>query len=159
MTYVRKAGLADIDELTELRIAFLNEDHGGLPAETERALCAQLPGYYQRHLNQDLFVYLLIAEESIAACAFLLVDEKPMSPAFINGRTGTVLNVYTRADMRHRGYGGRVMEELLKDAEKMAIAVIELKATEAGYPLYRKAGFTDDQSAYHRMVWHNSKAR
>ena len=159
MVSIRKAGLPDIDELTELRVAYLNEDHGGLSAETERTLRTQLPGYYQRHLNQDLFVYLLIVEESVAACAFLLVDEKPMSPAFINGRTGTVLNVYTRADMRHRGYGGRVMEELLKDAEKMEIAVIELKATQAGYPLYQKAGFADDQSVYHRMVWHNSRVR
>ena len=33
-----------------------------------------------------------------------------MSPAFINGKTGTVLNVYTCPDYRHKGYARLIME-------------------------------------------------
>ena len=47
------------------------------------------------------------------------------------------------------------MNTLLAEAEEMELAVVELKATEAGYPLYRSVGFTDDCSRYHMMKWKN----
>ena len=45
-----------------------------------------------------------------------LMVEKPLSPMFITGRTGTVLNVYTKPAYRHRGYAKKIMEKLLLDA-------------------------------------------
>ena len=93
--------------------------------------------------------------EDIVSCAFLLIVEKPMSPAFINGKTGTVLNVYTRPAYRHKGYAGMIMKELISDARKMDLCTIELKATDEGYSLYRAAGFEDDVSKYHPMKWKN----
>lgn len=94
-------------------------------------------------------------EEEIAACAFLLVVEKPMSPAFITGRTGTVLNVYTKPQFRHKGYAKEIMNKLLSDAEEKNLSVVELKATEDGYGLYKSVGFVDEVSKYHSMKWHN----
>lgn len=84
-----------------------------------------------------------------------LIVEKPMSPAFINGRTGMVLSVYTCPSYRRRGCAKIIMEVLLSEAKKMEISVIELKATEDGYPLYRSVGFEDDGSKYHIMRWKN----
>ena len=89
------------------------------------------------------------------SCAFFLIVEKPMSPAFINGRTGMVLNVYTCSPYRRRGCARLVMETLLSEAKRMEISVIEVKATEDGYPLYRSVGFEDDGSKYHIMRWKN----
>ena len=89
------------------------------------------------------------------SCAFFLIVEKPMSPAFINGRTGMVLNAYTCPSYRRRGCAKIIMEVLLSEAKKMEISVIELKATEDGYPLYRSVGFEDDGSKYHIMRWKN----
>ena len=85
----------------------------------------------------------------------MLIVEKPMSPAFINGRTGMVLNVYTCPSYRRKGCAKMIMETLLSEARKMEISVIELKATEDGYPLYRSVGFMEDDSKYHRMKWKN----
>ena len=73
-----------------------------------------------------------------------LIVEKPMSPAFINGRTGMVLNAYTCPSYRRRGCAKIIMEVLLS-----------VKATEDGYPLYRSVGFEDDGSKYHIMRWKN----
>jgi GNAT superfamily N-acetyltransferase len=53
-----------------------------------------------------------------------------MSPAFINGRTGMVLNVYTCPSYRRKGCAKMIMEALISEAKKMEISVIELKATE-----------------------------
>lgn len=80
-----------------------------------------------------------------------------MSPAFINGRTGSVLDVYTRPLSRRKGYARLVMDALLADAKAMDICVIELKATEDGHALYLSAGFRDDHSKYQLMKWKNQQ--
>lgn len=154
---VENAELADIDRLTKLRIAYLKEDHGGLDESVIRKLKEELPDYFKRNLNENIFCYLIRDGEETAACAFLLVVEKPASPAFITGKTGTVLNVYTGPSYRRRGYAKTIMKKLLSDAEKMNVSVVELKSTEDGYALYKSVGFSDEASKYHSMKWYNHK--
>ncbi|MCM1083801.1 MAG: GNAT family N-acetyltransferase [Clostridium sp.] len=152
---VDNAQITDIDELTELRLAYLEEDNGTLSEDDREKIRMELPGYFKRHLNKSIFCYLAKEGGQIVACAFLLLVEKPMSPLFINGRTGTVLNVYTKPKYRHKGYGKMVMEKLLSDAAEKDLCVVELKSTEEGYSLYKSVGFTDDVSKYHLMKWHH----
>ena len=146
-----KATTADIPALVALRLAYLQEDLSELSAEDAHNIASLLPGYYRKHLEQDLFVYVAREGADIAACAFLLVVEKPMSPSFPTGKTGTVLNVYTRPASRRKGYAKRLMEMMLEDARAQQLSVIELKATEDGYPLYRAVGFGDVTAKYHNM--------
>ena len=152
---VERASASDTSELVELRVAYLTEDNGVLDKGDEAAIRDGLPGYYETHLGHDLHAYVMKEGGRIASCAFLVVVEKPMSPAFINGRTGIVLNVYTQPDCRRRGYARRVMEALLADACELGLSVVELQATDDGYPLYLSVGFLDDESKYHRMKWFN----
>ncbi len=152
---VDKAGLNDTNALVQLRLDFLTEDNGSLDERDIAAIQENLPGYFLDHLDRDLFIYVMRDGQTIVSCAFLLIVEKPMSPAFINGKTGIVLNVYTLPSARRKGYAKAIMNTLLAEAEEMELAVVELKATEAGYPLYRSVGFTDDCSRYHMMKWKN----
>ena len=154
---VENAEIADVDLLTELRIAYLKEDYGKLDEEDIRKIRRDLPDYFKKNLNENIFCYLIRDEESVIACAFLLVIEKPMSPAFITGRTGTVLNVYTNPAYRHRGYAKKIMEKLLSDAVEKKLSVVELKSTEDGYYLYKSVGFTDEVSKYHVMKWYHQQ--
>jgi hypothetical protein len=48
------------------------------------------------------------------------------------------------------------MKMLLQDAVEMNLSSVELKATDAGYNLYKSVGFTDDVSKYHCMKWHKA---
>lgn len=148
---VEYAKETDITALTELRLAYLEEDHGKLSEGEIELISRDLPNYFARNLNQNLFCYLIREREEIAACAFLLVVEKPMSPSFLTGRTGTVLNVYTKPSYRHKGYARQIMEKLLADAADKNLSVVDLKSTEDGYRLYQSVGFADDESAYHLM--------
>ena len=152
---VQKAQISDIDALVDLRVRYLTEDLGRLEARDAETIAEKLPEYFKTHLDKDLFCYIVRDGKDIVSCAFLLIIEKPMSPAFINGKTGTVLNVYTLPAHRHKGYAGFIMKELISDARKMDLCTLELKATDAGYPIYRSAGFTDDVSKYHLMKWKN----
>ena len=154
---VEKAGVDDIDVLVKLRLDYLCEDHGGLSEDDRTVIRRDLPGYFQAHLDKDLFVYVIREYHAIVSCAFLLIIEKPMSPSFINGKTGIVLNVYTCPSARKKGYAGMIMRTMISDAKEKDLSVIELKSTEDGYRLYRSVGFTDDRSKYHMMKWVNKK--
>lgn len=144
-----KATIKDINMLTDLRLAYLQEDLGVI---TDKQLIQEsLPGYYEKHLNKDLMVYIARDDEDIVACAFLLIVEKPMSPSFITGKTGTVLNVYTKPEYRNKGYAKKLMTMMLEDATAQDVSVIELKSTEDGYSLYKSVGFEDVVVKYHNM--------
>lgn len=116
-----KATMEDIDQLTELRLAYLEEDHGGLEEKDIEIIKRNLPDYFIRNLNKNIYGYIARNDREIIACALLLVIEKPMSPAFITGRTGTVLNVYTKSGYRHNGHARQVMNMLMEDVSDMAI--------------------------------------
>ena len=144
-----KATIKDINMLTDLRLVYLQEDLGVI---TDKQLIQEsLPGYYEKHLNKDLMVYIARDDEDIVACAFLLIVEKPMSPSFITGKTGTVLNVYTKPEYRNKGYAKKLMTMMLEDATAQDVSIIELKATEDGYSLYKSVGFEDVVAKYHNM--------
>ena len=149
---VEKAVYDDIHALVNMRIEYLLEDKSIINDSDLAAILNGLPVYYQAHLSKDLLAYVIRDGQTIVSCAFLLLIEKPMSPAFINGKTGTVLNMYTRHSYRQRGYAKMIMETMLADARELGLSVIELKSTEDGRALYRSAGFDDDNSGYHMMV-------
>ena len=76
-----------------------------------------------------------------------------MSPAFITGKTGTVLNVYTMPTHRRKGLASKLMTMMLEDAAAHQLSVVELKATDDGYSLYQKLGFVDAVSHYRQMKY------
>ena len=71
----------DTSALVSLRLAYLSEERGVLSDREAEAIREKLPAYIANHLNRDLFIYLIRGSGEIAACAFLLIIEKPMSPA------------------------------------------------------------------------------
>lgn len=148
-----KAGKSDIHELTELRLSYLAEDHGELAPDMRSLVAENLPPYFERHLNRDLFVFVCRDAEKIAGCCFLCVSEKPASPAFPSGKTGAVLNVYTRPAYRKKGIAKALVRMLLSEAAEMRLDYVELKATAAGYRLYHSLGFEDDGSKYRAMIY------
>lgn len=146
-----KATMQDISALTDLRIAYLQEDLGEIADADLETIKASLPIYYEKHLNKDLMVYVVRDGDDIISCAFLLIVEKPMSPSFITGKTGTVLNVYTKPEYRNKGYAKKLMTMMLEDATAQDMSVIELKSTEDGYLLYKAVGFEEVVAKYHNM--------
>ena len=148
-----KANANDISTLTDLRIEYLLEDYGEIPQDKLSLIVANLPPYFDSHLNKDLFAFVCRDDDIIAGCCFLYISEKPSNPSFINGKTGTVMNVYTRPQFRRKGIAGRLMKMLLAESEKLRLDFVELKSTDAGYKLYRSIGFEDVVSKYHNMKY------
>ncbi len=147
-----QAGLPDIPQLIELRLAYLTDDFGELSAESRAALPAEINQYLIQHLGKDLLAFTARNESGrIVACAWLLLVNKPPSPRFPRGRTGILFNVFTAHDHRRQGLARNVMYQLLDEARTIDLDVIELHATDDGYPLYLSLGFADDSSTHKAM--------
>ena len=152
MTY-EKARPDDTEELTALRVEYLLEDYGEISQNKLTMISDSLRAYFHNHLNKDLFAFICRTDTTIAGCCFLYVSEKPANPSFINGKTGTVLNVYTRPQFRRKGIARELIKMLLSESEKMHLDFVELKSTDAGYNLYKSLGFDDVVSKYHNMKY------
>lgn len=148
-----RANLGDIAQLVKLRIGYLTDDFGELDAQQEQDLWRELPAYFELHLDFDLMAFVARDDETgeIVCCAWLLLVTKPPSPRFPHGKTGTLFNVYTVPEHRRRGLARQVMLYLLDAAAELNLDVVELHATEDGYPLYRSLGFTDDSTTHKPM--------
>ena len=157
MTFER-ADSGDIAKLTALRTAYIKEDSGELPPGVMKTIADALPAYFEKHLDKDLFAFVCREERGtegdiIAGCCLLHVSEKPPGASFPTGRVGTVLNVYTVPEYRKKGIARKLMLMLLARARELRLDFVELKATEAGYLLYRSLGFEDARSEYREMKY------
>lgn len=150
--YINQATNDDSQQLVRLRLAYLTDDFGHLDEDQLVQLREELPDYFQRHLGHDLLAFVARDDRGvIISCAWLLLVEKPPSPRFPNGRTGVLFNVYTDPAWRRQGLARATMGALIEEAYRRRLDVLELHATEDGYPLYRSLGFADDSTTHVAM--------
>jgi GNAT superfamily N-acetyltransferase len=71
----------------------------------------------------------------------VMFDDLDGDPANPSGRYGYVFNVATDPDCRRRGYSRACMVAVLDWYRERGVRKVDLKATEAGEPLYRSLGF------------------
>lgn len=145
---LRLATTEDLEALISLRLAYLRTDYTALSCEQARQIGVQLREYFPKHLGRDCFVYFAEEQGMAAACAFLILSEKPANPSFPTGKTGTLMNVYTLPAHRRKGYASALIERIISDSRQMGLSYLELKATKDGLPLYQKLGFVCEASDY-----------
>lgn len=145
------AGLNDIQELVRLRILYMIDDFGSITDEEREGMEKQLPGYFERELGKKLIAFVARAEGRLVAAAYLLIIEKPANPFFLNGLDSEVLSVYTEEGYRGRGICTKLMKNMIDYATEHKIGRIDLLATDEGYPVYKKLGFTDKVQNYKDM--------
>lgn len=152
--YLRTAVASDIPQLVKMRLEYLTEDHGGMLPEHRERLEQELPAYFQKNLMHSLLAYIAEEDGEIVTTVFMVITEKPGNPHFLSGKTGLLLNVYTKSAFRRQGLAGSLINMAIEDAKGLDLAHIELSATRAGYPLYQKLGFVEETSHYASMKYH-----
>lgn len=151
MISYRKAKPADIPVLIELRIGYMHETHAELDRSVFDRIADSSKGYFQEHLNRDCVVYLAEEDGKPAGCVFFLLINKPASPLFITGKTGLLMNVFTLPGHRRKGIAETLVKMAIEDGRAWDLSYIELRATDCGYPLYKKLDFIEDKSIYMSM--------
>lgn len=140
---IRKATKDDVFDLVQLRIEYLNE-HFGTHDECQLSqIRVQLDNYFKAHLQRDFIAYIAQDSGQSIASVFLVIQEKPANPRFITGRTGLIINVYTREKYRRCGIAKQLLNKVIDEARTLALSYIELTATEAGKGLYSSLGFVN----------------
>ena len=138
---LRSAGPEDIEKLVRLRLDFFTAVGDHLPPAEEEQLAKSLRDYYARNLGLNFFAFLIEADEKIVASAFMLLVDRPPSPAVPSGLTAQVLNVLTCPGYRRLGLGLRLISRLIEEARRLNVSRIDLSATPDGEKLYRRLGF------------------
>lgn len=146
-----RATQQDSKELAQRRLDYLREDLGSIAPEEEQTLTANLPRYFSKHLEKNLFAFVAKDSGRIVATALLVLVEKPCSPSFPRGRIGEVLSVYTMPQYRRKGIATELMKNLMDFSKEQELDYIKLIATKSGYPVYKKLGFQEYVSDYTEM--------
>jgi ribosomal protein S18 acetylase RimI-like enzyme len=152
----RRAVAADADELVRLRIVMFESVEGVAPEpgewslEAVRSLRERLPAPDAR---TAAFVVDRPGEPGrLAACAVGAIDARLGSPANPSGLNGYIFNVATDDGFRRRGYSKACMTGLLGWFRHRGVLRVQLHASDEGYELYRRLGFSDAQSPSMRIA-------
>ena len=148
-----EANKNDIDELIDLRIAYMKDDFGSVSDEEKEGMKKQLPDYFNRKLGDELIAFVAKDEDTIVAVAYLHIIEMPANSILLNGLYGDVLSVYTKTEYRGKGICTQLMKNLVEYGRKIGLGRIDLSATKEGYPIYKKVGFKE----IGRIVWKKSQ--
>ncbi|MEV4512102.1 GNAT family N-acetyltransferase [Dactylosporangium sp. NPDC049525] len=151
----RRATAADAGELVRLRIVMFESVDGVAPQpgewsqEAVRSLRERLP---EPDARTAAFVVDRPDEPGrLAACAVGAIDARLGSPSNPTGLHGYIFNVATDDGYRRRGYSRACMTGLLGWFRHSGIVRVQLHASDDGYELYRKLGFSDVESASMRI--------
>jgi len=146
-----QAGKNNIDELIRLRLAYMNDDFGSVSEHEKNCMETQLKDYFARKLGTELIVFVARDNEKLVAVAYLLVVEMPANSGLLSGLYGVVMNVFTEPEYRGQGICTKLLQNLIEYGKSHGLGRIELSATENGYPIYKKLGFTEKNTKYKDM--------
>ena len=152
----RKLSHNDIDLFKRLRLDFIGEFHKDVDEEEKDKIKISLENYFNGHIEKDDF-FGIICEHSgeVISVAFMTICEWPANRTFINGKIGTILNVYTYPKYRKNGIGTNVVKKIIDEAKKLNVSIINLLATEDGKNVYRKLGFIETEDKSMRLKLQN----
>lgn len=153
MISARIATAADVDIVSELRVALLDELSGNLsltpqkPNNEDYFLKAiktkLLHGIADCHLDgiqaKELNVWVLEFNSIIVSAGALITTST--SPKSVDSTEGYIFNMYTGPFYRKKGCGKVMLGEIFNYARSKSIGRLWLKASRDGLPLYQCAGY------------------
>lgn len=142
----RKAGIADLEILTETRVEVLRAVFGIGADEDMSQVRNTSRSYYESSLAADRHVAYLVFDRQADGEKFAGaggVSFYQVMPTCENptGEKAYVMNMYTRPEYRNRGIAGHTLELLIREAKVRGITYISLDASEMGRPVYERHGF------------------
>ena len=139
---IKKATIADIDELIRTRIIVLRAANNLSDDVDMSVVEKESYEYYKRALETgEHIVYLVYDKENFIGAGG--VSFYQVMPTYHNptGRKAYIMNMYTAPEYRRQGIAINTLDLLVKDARKQGVTQIALEATDMGRPLYEKYGF------------------
>jgi ribosomal protein S18 acetylase RimI-like enzyme len=140
-TTLRAAHMVDIPQLVRARLDFLRALGYTIQPEDEPQAAQQINAFLSDHLERDIFAWIALEDQTLAAAGFLQVIEVMWQPMAPGGRYGRIINILTLPEYRHQGLARAIMLELIRKARELNLAYLDLDASPEGQPLYESLGF------------------
>ncbi len=138
----KRAGLDDLDLLTETRITVLRAANGLSESADMSEVEKTSREYYERALADGSHTAYLVfdGDRFIGAGG---VSYYSVMPTYHNtsGRKAYIMNMYTAPEYRRQGIAIKTLGLLVLDSLGRGITDIGLEATDMGRPLYERFGF------------------
>lgn len=148
----KKAGVEDALLLAELRIEFFEDFFGKQNNEARLLLQNHLEAYFKEHLNNGIYVsYFATVNGDIAGVGGMIVRRQPGNFKNPSGRSGYVLNMYTRPMWRRQGICKKILDLLVAEAKNLDLGLLELHSTKEGEYVYPANGFVLHPEPTYRM--------
>lgn len=138
----KKAGLKDIEILTETRIIVLRAANQLSDDVDMSDVKEQSYLYYKKALSEDNHVaYLVFDGDKFVGAGGISFFQ--VMPTFHNptGKKAYIMNMYTKPEYRRKRIAYKTLDLLVAEAKQRGIDAVSLEATDMGKPLYEKYGF------------------
>jgi len=143
---IRKMNENDKELFVGMRMAYIWDSFDDVVDHQAEKIESNLRIYFDEHINKDdLVAMVLEIDEKPVSVALLIISKKPANPGFIDGRVGTIMNVYTIPEYRKRGFASALLNELINEAKDRKLGLVNLLATDKAYNMYKKLGFQEDE--------------
>jgi GNAT superfamily N-acetyltransferase len=139
---VRRATLDDVETLVQLRLGLLRE-LGMLADDSQVAATAEANRRYFAAMipTQQFIAWIAEADGALVATSGLVPFARPPVPWNLSGLDGYIMNMYTLPAWRGQGIATALLNEIIAYVKSAGGRRLWLQATEAGRPIYEKAGF------------------
>lgn len=144
---IREAVAEDLDDVVELRLAFLAEHRGVDSSEFTAEFRTETRDFLGRHAESRTSMTWLAADggTTVGVVTMLLLDLAPR-PEDVSGVEGYIINMYVAPSHRRRGVGKQLLGACRAAANELGLRRLVLYATPDGRPLYAGAGFRSNSN-------------
>jgi predicted GNAT family acetyltransferase len=147
----RKLDNNDLDIFIKLRFKFLLNEYNIDEMEKDE-IENNLRKYFAKNIMTNNFIGIICESgNKIISVAYLHISERIPNQNFINGKIGTLMNVYTFPEYRNRGIATELIKMIIEEAKVENVKMVELAATEAGEKIYKKIGFKESKHKNMRL--------
>lgn len=143
---VVKAGLAELDILTQWRMQVISEVFSLGEEYDDKTLRENNKEYYRKHISDDTHTACLafdVENGMIVGCGGICYQDELPSPDNPSGSCGYIMNVFTIPELRKNGVGRSIVRFLIDDAKSRGVDKIYLESSEKAKNMYYAIGFTD----------------
>lgn len=153
-----KATIEDIHMLIDARVQFLTEHWGKQDESAENALRTELELFFEKHIPSQSYISILAFDEgNLVGLGGMMVQQRPGSFRFPDGKSGYIMNMFTIPAYRKQGIATQILDRLIETGRELGLNFFDLHATKNGEPVYVKYGFHKQTEPGYRMLF-DSKA-
>ena len=105
------------------------------------------------HKHNQLQCFLAYDGDLLVGVGGLNIQQRPGSFRVPDGKSGYIMNMYTKPAYRKRGIATKLLDKLIQKGREMGLVYFDLNATKEGEPVYLKYGFTRHDEPNYRKVF------